>query len=126
MNVAIGYLKADCCSHRMASVTASRSWINMQKIVFRIVHNLQDMRMPADKYIGSYPLDIFACLGVVPLGVSTDMGHQYRYSFSHKVLKTRVNDPDPMVVDIAVYRNKRFKSCNMVGQFQAPYVACVP
>lgn len=86
----------------MPALPARGTGIHVQAMKGIIVHDLKDMRMPADKKLNIIFHDILFYAGSVAPGIAADMLYEYIHSFAGKEQLFRVQVSDILPVNVPV------------------------
>ncbi len=95
----------------MPAVFTCCSRVHVEALQFFIVHDLQDMRMPADEELRFVRHYFFFGFGVIPGRVAADMPDQYLYRLTveHNLFGKIV--ADGCIIDIAIHTPYQGKTC---------------
>ena len=117
---------ADCRANLVESVVARSSRIDVQKIVNRVVHHTQNMRMTRYEYPRMQLRNTLNRRWLIMPRPSSDMGHQHRDILRLEKLEFVIDTARKSAVDIAADGMQRTECGYPVGQFERPYIASMP
>ena len=120
-------VKAEGRPESVPTLVSTGPSVHVQEIIGLIIHNLQDVGMPADEDIGPMLPDKRPRLGIIVAGRSADVGHQHLDPFAFPAAEQRAPVQQPPVVAIADDALQRLERRDLRLQVQpAPEVPGVP
>ena len=94
-------VKAEGRPESVPTLVSTGPRVHVQEIIGLIIHNLQDVGMPADEEVGPMLPDERPGLGIIVAGRPSDVGHQHFQALAFPAAVQRAPVQQPPVVAIA-------------------------
>ena len=94
-------MKAEGCPESMPALVSTGTGVDIQDFFKLIIHNFQDVRMPANKDVGLILTDQVPGLGIIMPGRTADMRHQHLEALALPETEQRATIQQAPVVTIA-------------------------
>lgn len=100
----------------LPSLDASRSWIDVKQLVFRVIFHHENMAVPADEDIRSMGGEHGFHIQRIMARRASDMGHQHLQPLTIEELGARMFVADILAVAIAIDSDEGFEGRNLSGE----------
>ena len=104
----------------MEALDSGCSRIDYKHITLCVTHDLQDMRVTADKNIWFIFINQFLCPDIISSGISADMGHQNLHTLTLEKTMKRVDEAEVVIVTIAGDTCQRLETGNLCSKIHPP------
>lgn len=120
MDFTLFYLESEGCADYMESLDSGSTRVqDKHSSAGRIPHDLEDMRMAADKYVGMILIYQLAGLGVISSRISAHMGHKDLHAFALEETVERMFEAKGVVVAVAGDSDQRLELRDFGGHVHA-------
>lgn len=117
----------ECRPHELPALQPSRSWVDGEKAILRVIHDLEDMRMAADENIRSVQAYYRLNISLIMPRIASDMGHQYLLPFAVKKLCLGTFVAYFLRVTVSVHPDEGLERGDFMDEVQpSAEVSCVP
>lgn len=103
----------------MEALDSGGSGIDDKHIPFRVTHDLQYVRMPADEDVRPVLIDQFQGAWVISSGITSDMSHQNLHSLALEETVERVAEAEGVIVTIAGYSDQWLETGNLFSEIHS-------
>ena len=120
MDFALFYLESESCADYMEPLDSCCARIkDKHSSTSGIPHDLEDMRMAADEYVGTILIYQLTGLGIIPSGIPAHMGHKDLHAFAHEEAMKGMFEAEGMVVAVASHSDQRLELRDFGGHVHA-------
>ena len=120
MDFSLFYLESESCADYMETLDSGSTRVqDKHSSASGIPHDLEDMRMAADEYVGMILIYQLTGLGVISSRISSHMSHQDLHAFALEETVERMFDPKGVVVAVASDSDQRLELRDFGGHVHA-------
>ena len=120
MDFTLFYLESESCADYMESLDSCCTRIkHKHSSASGIPHDLEDMRMTADEYVGTILIYQLTGLGIIPSRIPAHMGHKDLHAFALEETVERMFEPKGVVVAVAGDSDQRLELRDFGGHVHA-------
>lgn len=120
MDFSLFYLESESCADYMETLDSGSTRIKHKHSSARgIPHDLEDMRMAADEYVGTILIYQLAGFGIIPSRIPAHMGHKDLHAFALEETVERMFEAKGMIVAVACDSDQRLELRDFGGHVHA-------
>lgn len=127
MDFSLFYLESEGRTDNMETLDSGSTGIKDKHSSARgIPHDLEDMRMAADEYVGMILIYQLTGLGVISSRISSHMSHKDLHAFALEETMERMFEPKGVVVAVAGDSDQRLELRDFGGHVHAAEISGMP
>ena len=120
MDFSLFYLESESCADYMESLDSGSTRVQDKHSSARgIPHDLEDMRMAADEYVGTILIYQLTGLGIISSRISSHMSHKDLHAFALEETVERMFEAKGVVVAVAGDSDQRLELRDFGGHVHA-------
>ena len=120
MDFTLFYLESESCADYMESLDSGSTRVQDKHSSARgIPHDLEDMRMAADEYVGMILIYQPTGLGIIPSRIPAHMGHKDLHAFALEETVERMFEAKGVIVAVAGDSDQRLELRDFGGHVHA-------
>ena len=120
MDFTLFYLESESCADYMETLDSGSTRVqDKHSSASGIPHDLEDMRMAADEYVGTILIYQLTGLGIIPSRIPAHMGHKDLHAFALEETVERMFEAKGVIVTVACDSYQRLELRDFLRQAHA-------